>query len=910
MNANKSWDSIADRLSRILHYNNKSMTKTQYYQIDDSLEAIDTGDYKKAKDILFNIVHYHNKNLNKDVYFELDEILDDITALYSGLGESMKESWRRTNGKDQHYWLDADTFVYEIGEYTDEDGDEYFIRVEHQLDNDEFVFENIYSDDHFETPFSELSEKDREEIKEVMRTLEDNSMSYGLREDTIKQGNAWVNKGKEGTHGKFRTKKEADAQRKAMFAQGYKGEGMNESTSFSDRNLPNIETGSGDIYKATLLSVKEAEKLDHSARVYPRMWWLRSRGFSSGRATSVRSYGTVDPYGYRVFVGDFAVRPALTIKTLEPKNLELYSKVFINGWKFIKIGEDTFLYDDKPIPHYFNKTLVQGNDYETSDIRKFVETDFVDMVLNNGKSGGEFKKGSKTESLNESAYEDFMNEIRSTDEYHKVSKILERAYKALSNEEYKKVYAEAQKVKKEIMASHINESFEDRVAENDKISNVKDASDIGDWVSEGYVYTFDYKGDTYYVKITRDFNKWSISKLINKTKKTEYKFNKSNWGDKFFKDTFSIEFLRRDEDNWKPLSNTPSHRSDHLSDSLHTKHREGLKESSDYGVCKKCGKKLIPGENYYTMSTEKVCTDCGNKPDYSRLKPARKSVSGDYEDKILARQELELGESRQNNEFYRGEVIWNYGDEDTFEVGFEGKPREFPSKEDAKKAIDEYRKEPHYLSKYERDYYSGPEEGGYTSTGLILIDSKRYPDYDSAVRALEVKQADYTEDELEYVGNDIFEDSYGYVYNVEHDKGSEHSPAKSWAEAELGEDFVARQADEVLEGAVGNLSDKEVDKLLGTLRKAKKLLGVNRIEDIYYVQSEDDPEDWQRELEFSKENINSKVDFFNSKKYNISVVREQLDNGSVALYFADEDSVNRYHDITGNYYDDNFDYSV
>lgn len=47
-----------------------------------------------------------------------------------------------------------------------------------------------------------------------------------LKEDTVKQGNAWVNKGKEGTHGKFKTKKEADAQRKAMFAQGYK---INES---------------------------------------------------------------------------------------------------------------------------------------------------------------------------------------------------------------------------------------------------------------------------------------------------------------------------------------------------------------------------------------------------------------------------------------------------------------------------------------------------------------------------------------------------------------------------------------------------------------------------------------------------------------------------------------------------------
>lgn len=48
-----------------------------------------------------------------------------------------------------------------------------------------------------------------------------------LEEDTIKQDGKWVNKGKEGTHGTFRTKKEADAQRRAMFSQGYK-EGLNE----------------------------------------------------------------------------------------------------------------------------------------------------------------------------------------------------------------------------------------------------------------------------------------------------------------------------------------------------------------------------------------------------------------------------------------------------------------------------------------------------------------------------------------------------------------------------------------------------------------------------------------------------------------------------------------------------------
>lgn len=43
-----------------------------------------------------------------------------------------------------------------------------------------------------------------------------------LTEDTVKQNGKWVNKGKEGTHGKFNTKKQADAQRRAMFANGYR----------------------------------------------------------------------------------------------------------------------------------------------------------------------------------------------------------------------------------------------------------------------------------------------------------------------------------------------------------------------------------------------------------------------------------------------------------------------------------------------------------------------------------------------------------------------------------------------------------------------------------------------------------------------------------------------------------------
>ena len=62
-------------------------------------------------------------------------------------------------------------------------------------------------------------------IKSSIDELADNGQleDLDLDEDTIKQGNSWTNKGKEGTHGKFKTKKEADNQRKAMFANGYKG---------------------------------------------------------------------------------------------------------------------------------------------------------------------------------------------------------------------------------------------------------------------------------------------------------------------------------------------------------------------------------------------------------------------------------------------------------------------------------------------------------------------------------------------------------------------------------------------------------------------------------------------------------------------------------------------------------------
>ena len=58
-----------------------------------------------------------------------------------------------------------------------------------------------------------------------------NNLSYDYivntecMEDTVKKSNGkWTNRGDNGEeHGEFTTKKQADAQRKAMFANGYKG---------------------------------------------------------------------------------------------------------------------------------------------------------------------------------------------------------------------------------------------------------------------------------------------------------------------------------------------------------------------------------------------------------------------------------------------------------------------------------------------------------------------------------------------------------------------------------------------------------------------------------------------------------------------------------------------------------------
>lgn len=100
----------------------------------------------------------------------------------------------------------------------------------------------------------------------VMEPVEDIS----LQEDTIKtKDDKWVNKGTEGTHGKFRTKKQADAQRKAMFANGFKGENYKMRLKIDeDNDLNNVSDIRGILLHYPQVNVFDEKKVGHGIIYY------------------------------------------------------------------------------------------------------------------------------------------------------------------------------------------------------------------------------------------------------------------------------------------------------------------------------------------------------------------------------------------------------------------------------------------------------------------------------------------------------------------------------------------------------------------------------------------------------------------------------------------------------------------
>lgn len=155
------------------------------------VEKEHTKDEKKAErialDHLFEIPNYYNK-LAKMEKSALKESADLIMRFINVTEDNLSDLYNNPNGNLYYHFDDEqEKGIYDLALDFDEED------LLNALDNGaKIVF---------------ITGRAQSSIK-----LDEN-----LKEDTIKQNGKWVNKGKEGTHGTFRTKKAADAQRRAIW---------------------------------------------------------------------------------------------------------------------------------------------------------------------------------------------------------------------------------------------------------------------------------------------------------------------------------------------------------------------------------------------------------------------------------------------------------------------------------------------------------------------------------------------------------------------------------------------------------------------------------------------------------------------------------------------------------------------
>ena len=121
------------------------------------------------------------------------------------------------------------------------DLDKYYFAFVECIENvfpDEPWYENIGLDiriDLFNTRSpEETAQHIVDAITDADAYVEENKV---LTEDTIHKSNGkWTNRGDDGKeHGEFNTKKEPDAQRKALYANGYKGESLTKKSNVRKR---------------------------------------------------------------------------------------------------------------------------------------------------------------------------------------------------------------------------------------------------------------------------------------------------------------------------------------------------------------------------------------------------------------------------------------------------------------------------------------------------------------------------------------------------------------------------------------------------------------------------------------------------------------------------------------------------
>lgn len=136
------------------------------------------------------------------------------------------------------------------------------------------------------------------------------------------------------------------------------------------------ETNALYITGATLLSIEEAREVDEDMLKADQDWWLRSPGLYVNCAVCV--YGN---NGYVLGSGrnvdhSFGVRPALIISNLESSIYQIGDTLSFGDHSFTVISEKYALCDEIIEKHPFCNDRNKGNDYETSDIKVFVDNWF------------------------------------------------------------------------------------------------------------------------------------------------------------------------------------------------------------------------------------------------------------------------------------------------------------------------------------------------------------------------------------------------------------------------------------------------------------------------------------------------------------------------------------------------------
>ena len=146
---------------------------------------------------------------------------------------------------------------------------------------------------------------------------------------------------------------------------------------------------------ATLLSIEEAEALPYHLRRYTTWWWLRSPGTKLNYASYVNASGYINFNNYGEYVAsetnngqfvedsEMVVRPALQIENLKSTGLKVGDSIFFDDKEFEVISDTLALCKTDIGVCYFRKDDEAGdaNDYEKSDVKKFVDEWFIN---NNG----------------------------------------------------------------------------------------------------------------------------------------------------------------------------------------------------------------------------------------------------------------------------------------------------------------------------------------------------------------------------------------------------------------------------------------------------------------------------------------------------------------------------------------------